>query len=368
MSLNRLHNIFGRRGRIDRRDIDDYGRSHDPELKNAIEQKAAEDGFNNDALEGWEQLGFNTSAMASLDKKFAPKNFTSWYVIGGITAVVVTALVVAFGYTNTTPPLQASQEVMGDDSESLTIDNKEITLDESDVIIPEPIEKMNAAPEKEQVKPEVIINDFHEIDVIRTTEPPMPIAKLPIIDIDIKRPEDREIMRKHEFAKEIYLEDLKLVDYSNYRNEPQIKTRRMILTGVPANMEDENSEELDPIWKDVDIPYMEFIQKSMRIFGRGNYKKALSRFETVLETYERDVNANFYAGVCLFNLGEYSLATQHFDACLDGPYSNFDEESIWMKALSLEHLGKHNDAHQLFVKIKNAKGFYAKQAADKLKK
>ena len=367
MNLNRLHNIFGRRGRLDRKDIDDYAQATDPEVRNAIEQKAAADEFGSDALEGWEQLGYNTSTMTALDKKFLPKSYTGWYVLGG--TIIAGSIVAAVFFTaspGTTPPTQTATTA-NDSIVTELLEDQQITLDESDVMLPTPIEQMNDAPEQEQVQPHVIKHDFHEMDSIRIEEPPIPIAELPVIDIDIEKIEDLDIIRAHEYAKEIYLHDLKLVDYSNYRSEPQVKTRQMVLSGTPANKEGKESEELDPIWRNVDIPYMEFINKSMRIFGRGNYKKALSRFETVLGTYELDVNANFYAGICLYNLGEYDLAISNFEACLDGPYSNFDEESLWMTALSHEHLGRETMARKLFIEIRDAKGFYASQANAKLK-
>ena len=53
---------------------------------------------------------------------------------------------------------------------------------------------------------------------------------------------------------------------------------------------------------------MEFIDKSVRYFNRGKYRKALSRFtRTILESYPEDVNANFYAGLCLSILENMNL-------------------------------------------------------------
>lgn len=370
MSSGRLHNIFGKKGRLDRDDIQQYSQTSDPKLKNAIEQKASADAFGEDALEGWEALGYDTSAMQSLDKKFSPKSNSGWYITGvALTIVIVSVLV--FNSLNTTPTTTTTAQTDTTETIQPTSEEQEIILDESDVFLPEPIEQMSNAPKAEQVNPEVIIDDFKEIEAIRIEEPPVPVATLPIIDIDLESAEDRKIIRAHEWAKEIYLHDLKLVDYRNYRSKPKIRTRQLTLTGTPASQEtqfaDSSDFEQDPTWRDVDVPYIDFIDKSMRIFGRGNYKKALLRYETVLKTYPADVNANFYAGVCLFNLGEHQLAIEHFDACVNGPYANFDEEAVWMKALSYEHLGRRNEARSLFKKIASEEGFYADQATQKLK-
>ena len=241
-----------------------------------------------------------------------------------------------------------------------------IVLDESDVSLPEPIEQMEHAPKSEQVPAEQISKEFQEIVTFHTEE----AAEIPVEELPVIAPPPApkpEIVKDHSHAKEIYLHNMKLVDYRKYRSKPQIKTKQLTLTGTPANKEDRYSEEEDPIWRNVDVPYIDYIDKSVRTFERGNYKKALSRFETVLETYSDDVNANFYAGICLFNLGEYDNAITHFSNCLDGKFSNFDEEAQWMMAESYEKKGMKSKAKQLYTTIASENGFYANQAKEKLK-
>jgi tetratricopeptide (TPR) repeat protein len=246
------------------------------------------------------------------------------------------------------------------------MEDQEITLDESDVLIPEPIEQMHLAPKEKQVEVKTIQRDYND----RKTEPepsePIKVEMLPYLGIE-ETPKAPQWERPHDKAKEIYLHDLKLVDYTSYRSKPTVKTKQMVLSGTPASMEGEDSETDDPIWKEVDLPYSHFIDKSIGIFSKGSYKRALTRFETVIETYHDDVNANFYAGLCLYNLGEYDQAILAFKNCVFGPFSNFDEESQWMIALSYEKLGQRNQAKKYFKKIVEQGGFYKKQAAEKMK-
>ena len=166
-------------------------------------------------------------------------------------------------------------------------------------------------------------------------------------------------------AIEVYFHDFKLIDYSHYRDAPEVSTRLIILTGLPADHESELSETPDPIWKDVKVPYMEYIDKTMRIFGSGSYKKALTRFQTILATYPHDVNANFYAGICMYNLKEYQLAISHFNVCRAGGYANFDEEAEWMTALCYDKMSSPK-ATELFNKIADRNGFYSKQAEKRI--
>lgn len=364
MNLNRLYNIF-KAHRLEREDIDTYRSTNDHQLKNSIEQKSESDPFQSDAIEGWEQLSYNTSHLSRLDKKFGRTSNTGWYLFS---AAVIIALIPLLFFVLTPSTPEFSSNSPKDEKLITTLsEDQQITLDESDVIMSESIQKMESAPSKSQVKPTSIKNDFKEMSEAREIETPIQIDPLPIHELNPTTAPTPEIARKHELAKEVYLHDLKLVDYRKYREKPQIKTKQMVLTGTPAYKEDKTSNELETDWKDVDVPYMEFIDKTMRIFNSGNYKKALSRYETILSTYSEDVNAHFYSGVCLYNLGEYASAIEHFNQCIQSSFSNFDEEAQWMTALSYEKLGNKVFARKIFTSISTANGFYAQQAKDKLK-
>ncbi len=367
MRSSRLYNRFGSRRGLKREDISSFGEKKSGLDQNALEQKSLESCFDADAAEGWEQLGYDVGVLSNLDKQFAPSGTSpAWYIGGGIGAIGVA--VATYLIVTSAPELTPAQEPTPTESGLITtlLEDQQITLDESDVVLPAPIEQLRESPKKLQVEIDDIKVDFAEIKESHINELPPPIVQLPILDINIEDEKDLEIIKAHESAKEIYLHGLKLLDYRNYRSEPHVKTRHMILTGTPAYQEHDSSEVMDPVWKEVEIPYIEYIDKSMKTFERGNYKKALYRFETILGTYETDINAHFYSGICLFNHGEYKRAIHHFDACLNGPYSNFDEEALWMKALCLEKSGKQSEALAIYQKIKKSGGFYADQAEEKL--
>ncbi len=366
MSLNRLYNIF-KSDRLERADVEAYGQSTDSSAKNAIEQKAMNDSFDNDAMEGWEELSYDPSVMANLDKKFAPTKGINIMKIAGGTALITSAVLVVLylGFFRESPNTIIENQGLDTIEKPVPTKMQVIILDESDVSLPEPIERMIQAPKAEQVQAKQISKEFQEIITFHIETPKLPIQNLPDVNpIPTPKP---ELVKDHKTAKEIYLHSMKLVDYRKYREKPQIKTKQLMLTGTPANREDQYSEDEDPVWRDVDVPYIDYIDKSVNTFERGNYKKALSRFETILETYSDDVNANFYAGICLFNLREYDKAKAHFSKCLGGKFSNFDEESQWMLAESYEKLGAKSKAKGLYEKIATGSGFYAKQAKDKLK-
>lgn len=362
MNLNRLHRIFGGGSNLSREDIQNYGNTADQQVKHTIESKSLNDSFDNDALEGWELAGYDTTVMSKLDRKFKPRSNSGLYIVSSI--VLVGGLLIGsyfFLGNNSLDPI-TDQEKIADSQ----IDT-EITLDESDLLIPITIEEMVSAPKKEQVQVKVIKNEFKEKKDQATPQTPIEIESLPIVSLEIQENEKKEIIRVHDQAKEIYLHDLKLVDYTQYRSKPTIKTKQVTLSGTPANMENNQSEEMDPIWKEVDVPYIEYLNKSMKIFGRAQYKRALTRFDIIIDTYATDINANFYGGLCLYNLGEHEKAIKYFNTCILGPYSNFDEEAQWMIGLCHEKLGNKKEARKIFTTIVEQNGYYKSQAEKKLK-
>ena len=110
------------------------------------------------------------------------------------------------------------------------------------------------------------------------------------------------------------------------------------------------------------MPYMDYLEKTIELFAKGQNKKALSRFAIILETYPDDLNANFYAGLCYYNLKEYTSASFSFSKCLDSKFLNFNEEAEWYMAKSFLAAGNVSEGKVILKKIKTDGGYYAKQA------
>ena len=356
MNSNRLYNIF-KSSRLSREDVEVYNSSNDSVAKNAIEQKANSDKFNNEAFEGWSENDFDASLMKTLDKKFLSK--TKILSVKSISLTVIFALIIsiAFIYNQNFNTIDKSKKINSDQQ----LSSSKMIIEETDIMLPQLIEEMTNAPINKQITPKKIISEFAEMK-LNEEEAPVDIDKLPIKTIDSKK--DVSIVSKRKEGKEIYLSELKLVDYKPLN--AVIKTKQVQLTGTPASMENESSEDIEAQWKTIQVPYIEYIEKSLRILNNGNYKKALSRFETVLKDLPDDVNSNFYSGYCLFNLSEYNVAIVYFQKCISGVYSNFDEESEWMLAQCYLLNGKKDKAKKQFQRIIERDGFYANQAKAKI--
>jgi tetratricopeptide (TPR) repeat protein len=221
-------------------------------------------------------------------------------------------------------------------------------------------------PQKEQIQVKTIQRDFEvqkqQTEVQNEKIETQAISNLPTKEIEESNVPNRTI-KETLFGKEIYLSDLKVLDYRAYRSKPAIQTKQLELTGTPANQSepgDTNEDEFT--WKNVDVPYIDYLEKSMEIFSRGNNKKALARFEEIIKTYPDDINALFYAGLCFYNLREFDQAIASFEKCGDSKYTNFNEETEWYKAKSLLSSGNKDQARNLLIKIQNANSYYSTQA------
>ena len=357
-NLNRYKDIFSSKEKLSAKDIEQYN-SLSQQEKNAIEQKEMGDSFDQDAMEGWASISHDTSILSKTKNPFLPSKpyLVAKIILSVLIGAVSTYLILSYnGIEKNEKALHVAAE-----KHKTKRNVKEIIIESNDVILPKEIEILSKKPIDEQISVAEIKNDFHQIEEINAN---LAIA----VPHQMSSNESTELILPKKKAQEIYLHDLKLVDYNQYRNESFIKTKQFVLTGTPANLEDENSDSYQTEWKTIQQDYTLYLENTMYYFNSGKYKKALYRFETILKKYPEDVNANFYSGLCFFNFGEYSQAIERFSKCTMGNFNNFDEESLWMIANSYKNLGNETKAEELFNKIIKSNGFYATQAEDELKK
>lgn len=344
---------------LTREDINKYRKTSDPLVKNSIERKASGDSFENDALEGWSLPIASGIDLSKTDKKFKLKS-NQWMIYTATLSVVAVILATIYIYNqnqNAQTPIEIAQQ--------------EITIEKTDIVLPEKIEEMVELPKNEQISVRTVQKDFEE-QKITPEQKNEPNAQTQVEELPVKPLEPTVKAEKPTrvviFGKEIYLSDMKVLDYRAYRSRPVIPTKQIVLTGTPADQgETRSNTEENYEWKTVDVPYIDYLEKSMEIFSRGNNKKALARFEEILRSYPDDLNALFYAGLCYFNLGEYDKSLAVMNSCYESKYANFREESHWYMAKA--HLAKGNKetAESLLKEIRSQEGYYSKQAEKLLK-
>jgi TolA-binding protein len=318
--------------------------------------------FEKDAFDGWKEAGIAPDkGMLHLDKRFkVNKRISSTFKlsIGLITVATIVSILLLFNQTPTTLKPRESDKLA-------------VTIEQTDIQLPESIDTLTALPKQEQISVEEIKSVQKGTNP--TTEKPFEFPADFILSQELIEPlpasiETPEVaLSKQKSAKEVYLNQLKAIDYSTYRTKPTVQIEQIILNGVPANFEDESAIHDEPQTKMVAIPYMDYLEKTLLYINKGRWKQGLSRLEEILKAYPDDVNARFYAGWCYYNLQQYQEAATNFSACLQLEFSNFNEESMWYLAQSRLANGEKNAAKELLQNIREQKGYYAKQAEKALK-
>lgn len=340
---------------ITRSEIDQYS-SLSESQKNALEKEL--DAFDQDALDGFQESGRTTNSMKRLDKKFAKSSQINLWTIGGV------AVSIAFFVTL----YLLNKNEAANKQQAIYVENSEKSL-------PKHIDSLTTLPENKQITAQIIHisqKGIEETSVNKTEESfetgeiTIPEIYLEPLPAEIETP--KKEVKSQKMAKEIYLKDFKTIDYREFRSKTTLPIEMTLLTGTPANLEnDESSREEEITQKTVEIPYIDYLEKTLDYVNKGKWKQALARFEEIISTYPDDINARFYAGMCYYNLKQYEKAYSEFSTCLQLPYSNFNEEAEWYFVKSKINAKETEEAKIILRKIIEQKGYYSKQAEKLLK-
>lgn len=327
---------------------------------NSSEREATRlDEFEKDALEGWSKASQGTEKMRQLDQKYSRKsNKLIWF--SGITLMILLAI--------------AFFDVKQKGNQPEKIVKKEVVIDKQDIVISKEIQKLKELPENMQIKPEMVISNFktkvqqnNNQNAQNQIENEEEYLTLPLKEIQPYSIKPKMTLdKKH--AKEIYLNDFKLVDYRSYRSKPEIQSKQITLSGTPADEGAIASETENANWKSIDVPYHDYINQTVEQFKTGNFKQTLNRTQYILTFYPEDINALFYGGLCFYNLNEIDQAIESFQKVIANPFNNFDEEALWYLANAYDLKNDKVKAKELLQMIVSQKGYYAKQADKMLKK
>lgn len=354
---------------LSREEIASYSSSVNEANNERIDKQFDENSFEKEALEGWAESGIPISVMSNLDKKFAPKRINWTYILSGVVVIAIISSSLFFIYNNSTA-----------NNNSIKSTKIELSVEKTDVMLPLDIEEMDDSKSEVAIPSKLLKATFKNKvatpENIQTTvthqASELILSDLPILKKDIALQLEESATKKiisNSQAKEIYLHDLKLVDYRAYRSKPEIKAKSLVLSGVSADFEDEGSKNKasESEWKDIQIPYYDYLNKTQLLFSQEKFKYALSRYVTILETYPDDVNALFYSGLCYYNLGEFTLANKNFGLCLNSKFNNFNEEAEWFMAQSYFSMGESQKARAILQLIIDKNGYYFNQAKKQLK-
>ncbi|GEM_PF-621502 len=380
--LNLLHRIFRRRDPLSRQEIDALKKEQPPQ---SIQDKEQDGGFNQDAASGWSAIDSNVDEqMSALDQKFLNQTEQSRYTpINRGTYlflfVFISTMILLIIYT-----YRGKQLVQRNNQHSLLTENKSVLSDSSsekqaqhnktveyhitekklaEIDTYKNIDSIRQIRPKELMTQEALETSKNPDRSMTSDEPINQLAPKNIETIPTHKP--RTLTYKN--SPEIYLNELKTVDYRSIRKDKAITSPLPPQMGTPASQREPYKEEtVQKKAHKQTVDYMIYLENSHYYFLQKNYKRALVRYLTILDHYPDDVNAHFYAGLCLYNLGQFEKAVKQFDQSYPLEIGNFREEARWFKAQSLYQLGQLEAAISVFESINKAGGFYSEQAKKRI--
>lgn len=343
MNSRNKHKMNG----LTRKDIQTYISSKDELKKQAIEKKSLDTDFDADALEGFVANDASLRDLNKLDQKFLPKKGIPTWSLVAISGTLIIGAILFFNHQNPTEKVFTSENKL-----------TEIT----DVVLPDSIATLVIQPQKERIKLEKL-KQKNSTTAIKNEEKQLeekkdfvPIATIPILKPDFKKVETNNFKV---LGKEIYLNDFKLIDYRLYRSKTTVKVEGVTLSGTPADLEKQLSNEDEELKLSLSIPYHDYIKKTMLYLKESNFKQVVARCNNILSIYPEDLNAQFYAGIAYYNLGEFQKSINLFISCINAPMSNFEIEAEWMLANSYEKNGETSKAKAIYQVIKQNGGYYS---------
>jgi hypothetical protein len=163
-----------------------------------------------------------------------------------------------------------------------------------------------------------------------------------------------------------YLEDLKVTDFEKYYTRP-VEPKRTN-HNVPAYKE--NRDKKSPFDEVAEtertVGADEVLAKGLKSFNKKDWTAAMAQFNILLGVNSDDVNALFYKGVCAWNMDRPLIAQKCLMQVVAEENNVFHQEAQWYLALTYIKAGEEDQARDVLQQIVSEKGFYSKQAKEKL--
>lgn len=361
MSVDKKH--------IDLKELRDYFEGKmNPEEMHDLEMKAQNDPFLYEAMEGYEAHPEGLDRVSQLQKQTGGGN--SFFgkgtltVLGIAAGVYITALIIKPEIT---------------EPESNIVNTVDTAHYEEVEVVPEAIDTFVYAETEEQITPEEIkkskplMKDSNEelaekLEVEENKNEVINIEEEIIVENHNELIPENNNKSTSIQAPFIYQYDMYVIDYRVIeRKNEVINYTRYEFTGLSAEFEDELDRENSYNKEtNVEVPYLEYLERSMYYFSKGQYKKALNRYSTILEQYPKDLNAHFYGALCYYDMKQYEKALELFSNLLifekEKGFIAFRQEAKWYQAKTLIKLNKKNEAIKILDEIIAEGLFYANDA------
>lgn len=223
-----------------------------------------------------------------------------------------------------------------------------------------------------EIKSQSVIEHYRtvadHVEEIKTMElPEMLPVKTPVLP-EPENEEEEIILQFIPNAPVVFISDLKVTNYRLYYFKRNEAIDLSVNTGLAAQYENNSSVERTTLSKPNAYQAHRIIQKAMRLFNSKNINSCIEELNLLYNFNNHDANAQFYLGMCYFQLGKYNFAQNYFQKNLDNENNIFHQESEFYQALCLLNLKQTDKALERLQHIVTNKGFYAARAQEVLNK
>jgi tetratricopeptide (TPR) repeat protein len=341
------------------KDISDYT-NLSKDKKYALEKQMQEDDLSYLSSIAFEQ--FNVS-NADLDKinllidKKSGGNYTSFNtifisVLCGLLIGISVFFVIFQKSKNHPSVFQSMEEEQG----AKKLNNVITTTDTVfPAIVTKPMEHYNT-----------IANNIEETKV---AEMPEVMASKPLT-LSVPENEDNEelIFALTPNAPVVFINNLKVTNYRLYYFKQSEAINLDINNGLPAQYGSNTDVERATVNKSNTYFAHKIIKQAMRLFNSKNLTNCIEELNVLYNYNKDDANAQFYLGMCYYQLGKYAVAQNYFQKNLDNVNNIFHQESEYYQALCLLNTKQNDEAIKQLQTIASNKGFYSVRAQETLDK
>lgn len=322
--------------------------------------------FEKEALKGFALFPDGINDIPEIDKSIKT-NFSNnisitrkYFYIA--TPIVIVSLMVLLYFLNNSSKNANNKNLSENNFKTLKIDTHKIN------IINKEIENAEVNSESEQINSIQAKTDQKSVTDFEKIKPLETISNVKISSLKNENDSSgNQLFTAFIHMTTDYMYDFKVVDYSKIYNN-KIKTDIFETGSISAKFEnklnnvEDNSNNLSANY----VRYKDFLSETMGKLSANSYKGALQDYIIIIHHFPKDQNANFYGGLCYYNLGLFEKAIEFFDVIIESNVAVFYQEAKWYKANSLLNSNNIKEAKKEFKEIVSINGFYAERAIEKL--
>jgi hypothetical protein len=217
-----------------------------------------------------------------------------------------------------------------------------------------------------------VVEHYRTIEDNVTETPPVEIPEmLPSKSITLPIPEDKEEEIVFAFtpnAPVMFISNLKITNYRLYYFKQTEAIDLSVSSGVPAQYSSKTDIERPVLNSSNTYLAHKVVAQAMRLFNAKHITNCIEELSILYAYNKNDANAQFYLGMCYFQLNKFAIAESYFQKNLDNVNNIFHQESEFYQALCLLNLKQTDNAVSQLQVIVNNNGFYSVRAQEELTK